>query len=143
MTVANPPADDTTIQPTNNDRAVAAGDTPADTTTKIMRQPVRRWMVEGCATKSTKHIRAPSPPPYDQAMEALARPAATSTTINPAPIPPTDDGAVVVGATPTDTLKKLMRWPVWRRMMEAWMRPKVQTIFEQPVRHLMMKPCRR
>jgi hypothetical protein len=106
--VENPPADGTIIRPTNNDPAAAAGATPADTTTKI--NVTASLATDGGgvdATKSTKNIRAPSPPPDDGAMEAIARQAATSTKNNPAPSPQTDDGAVVMGATQTDTTMKI------------------------------------
>jgi hypothetical protein len=85
ITVANPPVDDTTSQPTNNDGSMAAGATQADTTTNInaaVSPPTDGGAV--MVAKSTKHIRAPSLPPGDEAMEALARPAARSTKINAA-----------------------------------------------------------
>jgi hypothetical protein len=64
---------------------MGTGATPADKTTKINAAASPATDGGGVdVTKSTKNIRAPSPPPDDGAMEALARSVATSTKSNAA-----------------------------------------------------------
>jgi hypothetical protein len=131
--------------PLMDDAAVGVGTASGDTNCKIIpaasASTLSLTIEAGATPKDTRHKIIPVATSADESQKniTVANPLADGTTIRPT----TNDPAVAAGATSTDTTTKIMLWPGWRRMVEAWMRPKVQKIFEHQVHPLMMKPRRR